>query len=68
MTKLPNSLATMASGISSTIFLPSDPDELRDRWKLLLQEIMVGTKSDLFFEEIIAIVDKILENKCISTN
>ena len=35
--KLINSPAIMASGVSKTIFLSSDPDELCDRLKLLLQ-------------------------------
>ena len=36
--KLPNSSAIMASGVSKTIFLSSDPKELCDRLKLLLQK------------------------------
>ena len=64
MIKLLNSPAIMASGIS-TIFLPSDPDELCDGLKLL-QEKQAGNNSDLINEEIIAIVDKLLEYQCIS--
>ena len=58
--------AIMASGVSKTIFLSSDPDGLCDRLKLLLQEKHAGNKSDLINDEINAIVDKLLEYKCIS--
>ena len=61
-----NSPAIMASGITKTIFLSSDPDELCDRIKLLLQEKHAGNNSDIINEEIVAIVDKFLEYKCIS--
>ena len=61
-----NSPAIMASGITKTIFLSSDPDELCDRLKLLLQEKHAGNNSDIINEEIVAIVDKLLEYKCIS--
>ena len=40
-----NSPAIMASGITKTIFLSSDPDELCDRLKLLLQEKHAGNNS-----------------------
>ena len=55
--------AIMASGIS-TKFLPSDPDKLSDRWKLLLQEKQAGINSILINEESI-VVDKLLDYKCI---
>ena len=58
--------AIMASGISKTIFLSSDPNELCDRLKLLLQEKHGGNNSNLIDEEIVAIVDKLLEYKCLS--
>ena len=58
--------AIMASGISKIIFLSSDPNELCNRLKLLLQEKNGGNNSNLIDEEIIAIVDKLLEYKCIS--
>ena len=66
--KLLNSpgLIVSASGVSKTIFLSSDPDELCDRLKLLLQEKHSGNNSNLIDEEIVAIVDKLLEYKCIS--
>ena len=60
------SLMVSASGVSKTIFLSSDPDELCDRLKLLLQEKHAGNKSSIINEEIVAIVDKLLEYKCIS--
>ena len=55
----------MASGVT-TIFLSSDPNELCDRLKLLLQEKHAGNNSDIINEEIVAITDKLLEYKCIS--
>ena len=63
--KLLKSPAIMASGIS-TIFLPSDPDRLRKRLKLLLQEKHAGNNSDIINDELVAIVDKLLEYRCIS--
>ena len=66
MIRLLESPAIMASGISKTIFLSSDPDELCDRLKLLLQERHAGNNSDILNNEIVAIVDKLLEYKCIS--
>ena len=64
--RLLRSPAIMASGVSKTIFLSSDPDELCDRLKLLLQEKHAGNNSDIINEEIVAIIDKLLEYKCIS--
>ena len=59
-------LMVSASGVSKTIFLSSDPDELCDRLKLLLQEKHAGNNSDLINDEIVSIVDKLLEYKCIT--
>ena len=66
--KLLNSpgLMVSASGISKTIFLSPDPDELCERIKLLLQEKHAGNNSDIINEEIVVIVDKLLEYKCIT--
>ena len=64
--KILNSPAIMASGVSNIIILSSDPNELCDRLKLLLQEKHAGNNSDIINEEIVAIVDKLLEYKCIS--
>ena len=61
-----NSPAIMASGITKTLFLSSDPNELCDRLKLLLQEKQAGNNSDIINDEIIAIFDKLLKYKCIS--
>ena len=66
MIRLLNQPAIMASGISKTIFLSSDADELCDRLKLLLQEKHAGNNSDIINDEINAIVDKLLEYKCIT--
>ena len=66
MIKLLESPAIMASGVSKTIFLSSYPDELCDRIKLLLQEKRAGYNSDLFNQEIVAMIDKFLEYNCIS--
>ena len=59
-------LMISASGVSKTIFLSSDPDELCNRIKLLVQEKHVGNSSDIINQEVVAIVDKFLEYKCIS--
>ena len=59
-------LMVSASGVSRTIILSFDPNELCDRLKLLLQEKHAGNNSDLINEELVAIVDKLLEYKCIS--
>ena len=64
--KLLKSPAITASGVSNTIFLSSDADELCNRLKLLLQEKHAGNNSDIINQEIVAIVDKLLEYKCIS--
>ena len=66
--KLLNSpgLIVSASGVSKTIFLSSDPNELCDRLKLLLQEKHAGNNSDIINEEIVVIIDKLLEYKCIT--
>ena len=59
-------LMVSASGISNTTFLTSDLDELCNRLKLLLQEKHAGNNSNMINQEIVAIVDKLLEYKCIS--
>ena len=66
--KLLNSpgLMVSASGVSKTIVLSSDPNELCARLKLLLQEKQAGNNSDIINDEIIAIIDKLLEYKCLS--
>ena len=59
-------LIVSASGVSKTIFLSSDPDELCNRLKLLLQK-NARNIFDIFNDEIVAIVDKFLENKKVYT-
>ena len=59
-------LMLSASDVSKTIFLSSDPDELCNRLKILLQENYAGNNSDIINDEIVAIIGKLLEYKCIS--
>ena len=59
-------LIVSASGVSKTIFLSSDPNELCVRLKLLLQEKHAGHNSDIINDEIVVIIDKLLEYKCIT--
>ena len=66
ITKILNSPAILASGISKKLTLSSDPNELCDKLRLLLQEKHGGKNSNLIDEEIVVINDKILECKCIS--
>ena len=66
MIRLLDQPAIMATGISKTIFLSSDANELCDRLKLFLQEKNAGNNSDIINDEIVAIVDKLLEYKCIT--
>ena len=54
------------SGVSKTKILSSDPDELCGGLKLILQEKYAENNSDIINQENVAIVDKLLEYKCIS--
>ena len=63
--KLLKSPAIMASGVT-TIFLSENPDELCNGLKLILKEKQAGNNSDIINQEVVAIVDKLLEYKCIS--
>ena len=56
------------SGLNQYIFPPSDPDELVDQLKLLYFEKVGGNDNLMFSEQIVAIIDKLLENECITTN
>ena len=58
-------LMVFVSGVSKTIFLSSHPNEICDRSKLLLLEKQTGNNSNIINDEIVAIVDKLLEYKCI---
>ena len=64
--KLLKSPRILASGNSNITILSSDPDELCNRLGLLLQEKQAGNISEIMTQEIIPIVDKLLEYKCIS--
>ena len=66
--KLPESpgLIVSASGVSKTIFLLTDPAKLCDKLKLLIQEKQAGNNSDIINQETVAIIDELLEYKCIS--
>ena len=64
--KRPNSPAIMASGISKTKILCSDPNELWDRLRISSQERHGGNISNSIDKEIVALVDKLLDYKCIS--
>ena len=66
MIRLPNQPPTTASGYTKTIILSSNPDEFCNRVRLLLQEKHAGNNSDIINKESVAIVDELLEYKCIS--
>ena len=53
---------------SQYVFPPSDPDEIVDQLKLLYFEKLGGNDNPQLNEQIIAIVDKLLEYECITTN
>ena len=61
--EVPKSLSLMisASGISNTIFLSSDSNELCKKLKLLLQEGQAGNNLNIINKEIVALTDKFLE-------
>ena len=64
--RLLRSPAIMASGVAKTIFLSTDPNKLCDRLRKLVQEKHAGNNSNIINEEIVAIVDKLFEYKCLS--
>ena len=55
-----------ASGVSITIILSADSNKLCDIINLLLQEKQTGNNYNIKNQEIVAIIDKLLEYKCIS--
>ena len=59
-------LMVSASDVSKTIFLSSDRDDFCDRVKLLLEERHARNNSAIINDKIVAIVDKLLEYKCLS--
>ena len=57
-----------ASGVSSSKrFLSSNPKEICGSMRKLLQEKRAGKKSDIINEKTIAMGDRILDHKCISS-
>ena len=60
-----SSTAIIASGIC-TIFLPSDPNEFCKRLRSIIQEKQNESDKIQFDGELFAIVDKLLEDKCIT--
>ena len=68
--KLLKPSAIMAGSLKEpkTRCLSSDPNEVCDRLKLLVQEKQAASNSNIINEELIAITDKLLQYKCISTN
>ena len=50
---------------NSTIFLSSNPSDLCDRLKILLQEKQTGNISNKISEKIVAIAGMLLEYKCV---
>ena len=54
-------LMVSAPGVSKTMLLSSDPDELCDRLKLLLQDKHAKNISNIITDEIVARFDKLLE-------
>ena len=65
MIRLLNQRPITASGFTKTIILSSDPDELCNRLRLILQEKHAGNNADIINKESVAIVDKLLEYKYI---
>ena len=63
--KLLKSLAILACGIF-TIFSSSDPNVLCGKLKMLLQKKRAGNNSNIFNEEIVARIDKLLDYKSIT--
>ena len=57
--------AILASGLK-TLFLSENPKKLCSRLRLLLQEEQAGNNSNITNEEIVAIIYKLLEYKCIT--
>ena len=62
-----NKRAILASGLQKVIFLSENPNELCDRLHLIIQEKQGGNDTNRFDNEIVAIVDKLLEYKSITT-
>ena len=63
LTKISKSpgILVSASGASKTILLSSDPNDVCDKLKILLQQKHAGNNSNLIDEQTVAIIDKLLE-------
>ena len=58
----------LGRGLNQYVFLPSDPDELVNQLKLLYFDKVGGNDIPQLNEQVVAIVDKLLEYECITTN
>ena len=59
-------LRISASSISKTVFLSFNPNDICKRLKLLIQEKRAWNNSDLINQELVVIIDKFLEYKCMT--
>ena len=62
-----NKRALLASGVQEVNLLSENAIELCDRLQLINQEKQTGNNNNRFDKEMIAIFDKILEHKCITS-
>ena len=51
-----------------TILLSENPNEICDKFKILQQQKQAGNNSDIINQKIVAIFDKLIEEKCINPN
>ena len=58
----------LASEFIQYFFLPSDPDALVYHLNLIVSEKVGGKDNPMLSEQIVAIVDKLLQQECITTN
>ena len=58
----------LRSGFNQYSFLSPDPDVLIDKIKLIVFEKVRGNDNHIVSEQIVAIVDKLLQQECITTN
>ena len=59
-------LMIFVSGDPKTVILPTDPDSICHRLKLILREKHARSTSNIINDEIVVIVDKLLEYKSMS--
>ena len=64
---VPDSGVSKKKSSAKRRYLPSDHNDFCDCLKFLQEEKQVGNTSEIIYEEIVAIEDKVLEYKCIST-